>query len=184
MTDSKPAIEEVSGYLGVGSLELLGIFFILDGISEFLEFIDVYAKTSAWAVLVTVPALVVAYVVGVFSSLGAEIVISRYMRPILTPELFAYVTSSKNDLLIQRYADAERHSRLLYGCSIAFIFLAIGSYLEVRMMGKFGFVGYVGLVAGLGISLLCPFFARYLQVQLISFVEAVRALNAMTSALN
>ncbi|MDO9178040.1 MAG: hypothetical protein Q7U16_06905 [Agitococcus sp.] len=181
MTDSKPAIEEVSGYLGVGSLELLGIFFILDGISEFLEFIEIYAKTSTWAVLVTVPALVVAYVIGVFSSLGAEIVLSRYMRPILTPELFAYVTSSKNEQLVQRYADAERHSRLLYGCSIAFFLLAIGSWLEVRMMGKFGFVGYVGLVAGLGISLLCPLLARYIQAELIPFVEAVRALNA-TSA--
>lgn len=115
MAANKPALEEVSGYLGIGSLELLGGFFILDGLSGFLAFIEVYAKTSAWAILVTVPALVVAYVLGLFSSLGAESILNRFTHPILTPTLFAYVTSSKNELLVQRYSDAERHSRLLYG---------------------------------------------------------------------
>lgn len=178
MASNKPVLEEVSGYLGVGSLELLGAFFVLDGISGFLSFIELYAKTSAWAILVTVPALVVAYVLGLFSSLGVEAILNRFTRPILTPALFAYVTSSKSEMLVLRYADAERHSRLLYGCSIAFALLAVGSWLEARMMGDFGFVGYVGLIAGFVIAALCPLLARHLQTELVPFAEAVRAHNA------
>lgn len=178
MTSNNPALEEISGYLGVGSLELLGFFFVLDGTYGFLAFIEVYAKTSAWAVLVTVPALVVAYVLGLFSSLGAEFFINSLTRPLLTPALFAHITSSKNEMLVQRYADAERHSRLLYGCSVAFVLVAVGSSLEIRMMGEFGFVGNIGLVAGLVIAALCPLLARHLQAELVHFAEAVRSLNA------
>lgn len=50
------------------------------------------------------------------------------------------------------------------------------------MMGEFGFVGYVGFVAGLVITVLCPLLARHLQTELVPFVEAVRLLNA-TNAL-
>ena len=77
MASNKPVLEEVSGYLGVGSLELLGAFFVLDGISGFLSFIELYAKTSAWAILVTVPALVVAYVLGLFDLLPVNSTTSR-----------------------------------------------------------------------------------------------------------
>ena len=46
------------------------------------------------------------------------------------------------------------------------------------MMGRFGFLGYVGLVAGLLIASLCPVLARHLQAKLVPFIEAVRTPNA------
>ena len=35
MSPTKPSLEEVTGYLGVGALLLLGIFFIVDGFTNF-----------------------------------------------------------------------------------------------------------------------------------------------------
>ena len=67
MASSKPAIEELSGFLGVGSLQILGVFLILDGTLGFLVFLETYAKTSTWGILVTAPLLVVSYVFGPLS---------------------------------------------------------------------------------------------------------------------
>lgn len=184
MADGKPALEEVTGYLGVGSLEMLGIFFALDGISGFLSFIEIYAKTSAWAILVTVPILVVSYVTGLCSSFAAQWFVHKLRGNLLTPEQFAFVSTSKNEPLIQRYAETERNSRLLYGCSIAFIFVGVGSALEVRMMAQFGFVGYLGLIGGLLLASACLFLARELQREIAKFIEAVREINTNLAAYN
>jgi hypothetical protein len=172
---TKPALEEVSGYLGVGSLELLGAFFIVDGATNFQPVAESVFKTTTWTLIATVPLLVIFYVLGLVSSLGAEAAINRIVRPALTAELFAVVSTSGNELLVQRYADVERHTRLLHGCALAFLFLALGCWSEVRMLGEFGFVGYLCLAGGLLLSILCPLLASRLQHQLVPFIEAVRA---------
>ena len=172
MASAKPAVEEISGFLGVGSLEILGVFFILDGTSGFLAFIEAYAKTTAWAILVAVPLLVVAYVFGLISSLGVEAVLERFIPSQLTPALFRAVSESKNDALMQKYLDAERQTLLLHGCVAAFLLLSIGSWTEVPMMAPFGFVGYVGLVGGIAIAALCPVLAHRVQTQVTVFTQA------------
>ncbi len=83
----------------------------------------------------------------------------------ITPDLFSSVISIENDLLSAKLVEYERHSRILYGCTFAFLLLGIGSLAEVPMMGQFGFVGYVGLVGGLCMAVLCPFIAKQLQNQ-------------------
>lgn len=173
MASSKPAIEEVSGFLGVGSLQILGVFLILDGTLGFLAFLETYAKTSTWAILVTVPLLVVSYVFGLISSLGTQALLERFIPSQLTPALFRLVSESKNDALMQKWFDAERHSLLLHGCVAAYLLLAVGSWAEVSMMAPFGFVGYVGLVGGVVIALLCPLLARRIQRQVAVFAEAL-----------
>jgi len=173
MPSTKPAIEELSGFLGVGSLEVLGVFFILDGTSGFLAFVELYAKTSAWAILVSVPLLVVAYVVGLISSLGVDALIQMLFPSRLPPELYRAVSESKNDSLMQKYLDAERHTLVLHGCTAAFLLLALGSWAEVTMMAPFGLVGYVGLVGGIVVAALCPVIACRLQTKVGVFAEAV-----------
>lgn len=180
MASAKPAIEEVSGFLGVGSLEILGIFFILDGTSGFLAFVEAYAKTSAWAILVAVPLLVVAYVFGIISSLGVEALLERFLPSKLTPTLFRAVSESKNDALMQKYLDAERHGLLLHGCVAAFLLLVVGSWAEVPMMAPFGFVGYIGLFGGIAVAVLCPLLARRIQRQVAVYAHAI---TGPTSAL-
>ena len=173
MASGKPAIEEVSGFLGVGSLQILGVFFILDGTSGFLDFVETYSKTSAWAILVTVPLLVVAYVFGIISSLGIQALIEKFFPSELTPVLFRAVSESENEPLMQKWLDAERHGLLLHGCVAAFLLLGVGSWVEVPMMAPFGFVGYVGLFGGLAIAALCPVLAHRIERRVAIFAQAI-----------
>ncbi|MDP8985808.1 MAG: hypothetical protein M3N97_12400 [Pseudomonadota bacterium] len=179
MAEEKPPLEGITGFLGVGSLELLGVFFILDGTLNFLSFIQMYAATSAWAILVTAPLLTVSYVFGLLSSLGSELAVERLVPSRLTPELFARVMRSGNDYLMRRYIDAEYQTRLLHGCVFAFALVAAGSFMERRMMGQFWMVAYVGLVGGLCVSVICPLIARHIQTQLVEMVEATHSHRAM-----
>lgn len=172
MTLTKHPTEELSGSLGVGSLEILGVFFILDGSFGFLSFIEDYSHTSTWTILVAVPLLVVAYVLGLISSLAMEATLGVLLPSKLTPVLFRAVSELKNDALMQRFLDAERHTLLLYGCSIAFLLLGIGSWVEVKMMGQFSFVGYMGFAGGIAIAISCPIIASRLQTQAVVFTQA------------
>lgn len=74
---------------------------------------------------------------------------------------------------MQKWLDAERHGLLLHGCIAAFLMLAVGSWAEVRMMGPFGFVGYVGLFGGLAIATLCPVLAHRIQRQVAIFAHEI-----------
>ena len=130
----KPALEEVTGYLGVGSLQLLGAFFVADGLTGFYSLVEHYSKASSFAILFTVPLLVISYVLRLFSSLAVEATAEKLFRPVLNPVLFATTIMLARDPLTSRYLDVERHSRLLYGCTLAFLLLAVGSLLEQRNM--------------------------------------------------
>lgn len=171
MGPDRASLEDLIGFLGVGALELLGLFLILDGISGLRENLDSYAGTSTWTILVTAPALVVSYILGLVSSLAVESAL--HLPPILAPESFAQATGSGNDALIRRYAEVERHTRLLNGCLVAFVLVGFGSLAQVRTMGHFGFVGYLGLCVALFAAILCPLVARYQQRKLLPYIHAV-----------
>ena len=173
MTAPKPALEEVTGYLGVGSLQVLGAFFVIDGYTGFFSLVELYAKSSAVAILFTVPLLVISYVVGMLSSLACEVILERAIRPHLTPTLFAMALATRREPLMVRYAEVERHSRLLHGCTFAFLLLAFGSLAERSNMPGYGVVGTVCFVIGLFIAILCPLLARRLQSELKRYVLAV-----------
>ena len=79
--------------------------------------------------------------------------------------------------MIARYAEAERHSRLLHGCTLAFLLLALGSLAERTNMPGYGVVGTVCCIIGVCIAALCPFLARRLQAELERYVLAVAASN-------
>ncbi len=100
MAAKKPLSKTSRVTWALAPLELLGLFFVLDRISGFLVFLDEYAKTSSWAILVAVSALVVSHILGLTSSLAVESALR--LQPILTPELFAQTTASRNEPLIRR----------------------------------------------------------------------------------
>lgn len=173
MTPSKPSLEEVTGYLGVGALLLLGVFFIVDGFTNFWVTLELYSKTGSFAVLFTVPLLVISYVLGLLASLSVHAVVDRLAMPVLGPELFASAAQKDREPLLSRYMEVERHSRLLYGCTLAFLVLGVGS-LSVQKYLPDGqeSVAIVCLLLGAAIAASCPFLARRLQVQLQLYVTA------------
>ena len=182
MPATKPALEEVSGYLGVGSLQLLGAFFIIDAYTGFFTLVELYAKSSAVAILFTIPLLVVSYVLGMLSSLATEVILERVVRPHLTAELFAVALNTGKEPLITRYAEVERQSRLLHGCTLAFLLLAFGSLAERTNMRTYGAVGTVCFIIGVCIAILCPFLARRLQSELKRYVLAAATPRAKSDA--
>ena len=173
MGPSKSSIDELSGFLGVGSLQLLAIFFILDGTTGFLKFLEDYAHTNTWSILVSLPLLVVAYVFGLISCLGMEAIFEGIWQSSLRAEIFYKVTESKNETLLQKYLDAERHIQLLNGCVAAFVLLGIGSLAEVRQMPSYEVVGYLGLGGGLLTAILCRVLCWRLERKIHRLVTTV-----------
>lgn len=173
MTSTKPSLEEVTGYLGVGALLMLGFFFLIDGPTNVWTTIEQYANTNSFAILFTVPLLVIAYVLGLLASLAVQAVLERLLPPILTPELFASAAQPSREAVLSRFLEVERHSRLLYGCTLAFLILAAGSPSAQRWLppGQ-EVVGIVCFVLGIAVAAACPILARRLQLQLRRYVNA------------
>ena len=173
MPNPKPAVEEVSGYLGVGSLLLLGTFLIVDGLTGFYVVLAQYADASAFAILFAIPLLVISYVLGLVASLTVEALVQRLLKPSLSAALFAEVLALNKDPLTARYLEAERHSRMLYGCTLAFALLGIGSLLERNNMpAHFGSVGVLCFIVGLLLAAICPFLAKRIQAGVREHVDA------------
>ena len=173
MTSTKPSLEEVTGYLGVGALLLLGIFFIIDGFTNFWITVEQYAKTASFAILFTVPLLVICYVLGLLASLTIQALLDRFLPLILNAGLFAAAAQKGREALLARYLEVERHSRLLYGCTLAFLLLALGSLAVQKYLppGQEA-VSLACLVVGVVLATACPVLARHLQQHLRSYVSA------------
>jgi hypothetical protein len=144
--EKENAITEVSGSVGIGALHVLGLFFILDGRFAFLGFVEQYACTASWSIFVTVLVLVSSHVVGLLSMLVSDALLVHLFknRYSLAP-LFVQVTLTKSEQLIARYLETERLQRFLAGVALSFLMVGLGSWSEVRMMGSYGAVGYVGV---------------------------------------
>jgi hypothetical protein len=181
MTATKPSLEEVTGYLGVGALLMLGVFFLIDGPTNVWITVEQYAKTNSFAILFTVPLLVIAYVLGLLASLAVQTLLERLLPAILSPELFVSAAQRSREPVLSRYLEVERHSRLLYGCTLAFLVLAVGS-LSVRRWLPPGqeVVGIVCFVLGIAVAAACPILARRLQHQLKLYVNAFESQSTDT----
>lgn len=171
MVPDKASLESVTGYLGVGALELFALALIVHGISGSPDLAETVASVDSQALLVLVPVLVVATILGLFTSLAVEHLLR--LTPLLTPELFALVATSGNDAIIQLHAEVERHSRLLNGCLIAFILLGFSCLAETRHMGRLAGLGYLGAGICVVLAVLCPLVARQRQRHLRACVAAV-----------
>mgnify|MGYP000851875848 CR=1 FL=1 len=173
MSSAKPSLEEITGFLGVGALLLLGIFFIIDGFTNFWVTVEQYARTGSFAILFTVPLLVISYVLGLLASLTVQTLIERLLPPVLSPGLFAAAAQKHREPLLNRYLEVERHSRLLYGCTLAFLLLAVGS-LAVQKYLPPGqeLVAVACFVIGVAMASACPVLARRLQLQVSLYVDA------------
>jgi hypothetical protein len=158
------SLEDLSGLLGIGSLHILGIFFILDGNFNFFLFLEDYGQTSTWAILVAIPLLVIAYILGVLSTvLSSRIVSLIFDKEEQRKKLFATVATLNNEMLSSRYKDMERNRSLLNSCALALFVLALGSLSEVHVMGSFGVVGYIGALGAAIAAIVCPFLAMKME---------------------
>ena len=154
----KKSVEGVTGTLGIGALHILGLFFILDGKMNFLSFIEQYSKTASWEIFVTIPMIVISYILGILSIITSEIIFYPiYIRSIDIDKIFIKIINSKNNYLIQKYQEIDDYKKILGGSALSFITLSFGSLSEIRMMGEFNLVGYLGFIFAIIASILCVF---------------------------
>lgn len=172
----KATLEELTGYLGVGAIEMLGAFFIGDGQSNLIDWIGLLKGSQTLAIAGAVPLLVICYVLGLVTVTMVQGGMRFLVRPVITPKLFAEISTSDNDVLVRRFAEVERHSRLLYGCSGAFLVLSIGCLFEVKQVGaNLAYVGYVCFALGLCVAISCIPLGHRLQLELAAWSAAVIA---------
>lgn len=105
----------------MGSLVLLGIFMLLGPSTNIERTLEVAAKTEAWSLLAVIPALALAYVLGLFSTTAVEVFGGRDR----VEDLYR-VASAAPPLVIEHFATILNHQRLLRGASLGFAILAAG----------------------------------------------------------
>ena len=173
MGNYKQTIGDITGYLGLGSLAILGLFLILDGRMDILGLIEQYASTSTWSAVVAIPILVVAYLLGVIVVTISDIVFdSKFEQVYPQTSLFTSVATSENETVIEKYVELERVRRLMVGSILPFLLLGLGSLSEVKNIpvGREP-VGYLGLLLGLSAAVFCPFVARRVYKKNVAFVK-------------
>jgi len=174
MKPSPFSLEDLTGVLGVGSLHILGLFFIFDGLYGFFPLLERYAATTSFVLLFTVPLIVVSYVLGLFSSLIVDMLLTPlYLRLTNRTATLIEVARTTNDFVISQMLEATRHQRLLNGGALAFLVLALGSLLETKNMPSYEPVGYLGALGATIAALACPMLALRIQRQLDQFVVGV-----------
>jgi hypothetical protein len=143
MAAEKSFLEDASGFLGVGAIELVGVMMVIDGFTEFFDLVEWYLVHAA--ALFAVPFLALSYLLGLITTSGTALALERWT--VLGPELFAAAATCGFDSVLTRYAEGERHARLLGGAAVAFLTLVAGSLAEVQRAGKLTAVALT--VAGL-----------------------------------
>jgi hypothetical protein len=73
----KKIIEEFTGTIGVGCLITLGLFFLTDSQFRYWAYIEGLMKTNSWGVLVSVPLLIVNYILGLIIIEIGELIFPR-----------------------------------------------------------------------------------------------------------
>lgn len=142
-------ISDLTGALAVGSIGFCGAFLIVDGINGMYLLIEEYASSATWAVIFTIPVLVISYAFGTVAIQVGTFAASMFERrqgshPV---ETFLVIASLRNDQITSEYLRLRKHQEFLLGCSPSFIVLGIGLFSSTKWMGSFDLLGWI---AGLG----------------------------------
>jgi hypothetical protein len=131
---TKLSIQETGGTIAVGSLVLFGLFLLIDGLLDAFSIIEPYAATATWTILVSVPLLVISYLLGVVTSQIAHLLLLWPKKGPDRAEIdnFIAVALLKNEAIMERYTAIRRNEALLFGSSAALIVVAVGCIAERR----------------------------------------------------
>jgi hypothetical protein len=161
MGPEKASLESLVGYLSVGSLCLLGGFFVLDSTIGIFSVVEVYGASPAWGILAALPTLVISYVFGLMTVTAAELFFVRFstLHGPDDGEKLVKLALLGNEALTQRYFELMRTQKFLEGCSLGFLVLAVGALIQ-----GFTIRGYLNLGLALAsgsavLVLLSPLFA-------------------------
>jgi hypothetical protein len=163
----KKVVEEFTGTIGVGCLVMLAFFFATDSIFRYWHYIEVLTNTNSWSILISVPILIVNYILGIIVIEIGELLIPKYYKTNVHNEFdrnMKTVVDKDNDFLSSRYSDVCQSKRVLNGSSLAFVLLGVGVFFEGLPL-DFGYkiIGIIGMAGSLSLAAICPFISVRIQ---------------------
>jgi hypothetical protein len=163
----KKVIEEFTGTIGVGCLVMLAFFFTTDSVFRYWSHIEHLTNTNSWSILISVPILIVNYIVGIIVIEIGELLIPTYYKPEVHrrfDENMTVVVEINSEYLSSRYADVWQSKRVLNGSSLAFVLLGIGVFFEGLPLDMgFKIIGIIGMVGSFVLAVICPFISSRIQ---------------------
>ena len=173
MNASQLSLENFAGYTGVGALQILGWFFVIDGITGFYALVEQYASSASWQIFFSVAVIALAYLLGAISSIVGALIVEVGSSTVIKIYAAAGRVSSASSYLVLE--DWLKKSGILKGSAVSALVLAAGSAIEGQsgFMEKFGNVGLAGGVLGLGLALLAGWTARILDARALESLVAL-----------
>jgi hypothetical protein len=163
----KKALDEFTGTIGVGYLVSLGLFFLTDSQFRYWNTIEQLMVTHSWAVLVSIPILIINYILGLITIELGEILLPKILRKKVQKEFqenFKNVARAKNELITSRYNEVYQNKRILNGSSIGFTLISIGVFLEgIDFLGELRIIGIIGMAGSLIVTGICPLIGLRIQ---------------------
>ena len=134
---STESITTIAGPAGVGALCFLGIFLFLDGRAPTLfPTVEVYAKTATWGIVVAIPVLVMAYVIGALVSACGVLAIQSFAGPTFAQEVTELsqlaALAGEKSVAVDAYTMLIRDRSVFVGCAGACMILCAGALSEIR----------------------------------------------------
>jgi hypothetical protein len=174
----KKIIEEFTGTIGVGCLLSLGLFFLTDSKFRYWIYIEELTKTNSWGILVSVPLLIINYILGLITIEIGELIFPHvYAKNIQKQfrEHFGTVIEFDNRFLADKYNEINQNKRILNGSSIACILIGIGVFFEgLPLSSGYRIIGVIGLIGCLIIAGICPFISKTIQSNFNYSVQLLR----------
>ena len=165
MSADRSLLEEATGYLGVGSVELLGILAIFDAATKFYDLVVVYTSSSA---LFAIPCLALSYLMGLLTVVAyAEL---KGSTSPLSPALLSTLVRTKNDQLVSRFCEAERQAKLIGASSVSLGVLALGLLAEVPHAAQFKVIAVTSVVILIALCFACRWLANRVEHRAVTFV--------------
>ena len=154
-------LQGFSGATAIGALVFVDLALVANSFADNLfPVINVYSRTPTWAIVVAVPLVSLAYLLGVFSIGASELALTWVHlldRNALVEDTIAATGGS--DYAAARFQQIRQEAELLAGGAIAFALLALGAALSAwKIEGWRRFLTAVTIMAVLlavGSILLC-----------------------------
>lgn len=144
------SIQEFSGATAVGALVLVDLALIANAFADNLfPVIDIYSRTSTWAIVVAIPLLSLTYLLGLLCTGAAELALIR-LRLVdanaLSEDIIA--VTARGEFVAGRFQQLRQEAELLAGGAIALALLAVGAALSTwRIEGWRRFLTAVAITA-------------------------------------
>lgn len=144
------SIQGFSGATAVGSLVFVDWVLITDAFAENLfPMINLYSQSPTWAIVIAVPVLSLAYLLGLLCiGAGEALLIAIKLVPKSCLDDGSIAHSALPDFIVARYQQLRQDAEILEGSALALLLLTIGASLHAwRIAGWSRFLISVAVCA-------------------------------------